>query len=128
MNARYNDSFYMSRTIYIINTPAGRHRCQRRAAHGQQAGDVGRKGLKKLVDLVPIPKRNVLTVPAGNTAISIPAPVCSIWASMPSKPKIPYPVKAYIAYRHDPLMGFPDPDRIKQKWSKLGFLMSVSFT
>ena len=40
----------------------------------------------------------------------------------------PYPVKAYIAYRHDPLMGFPDPERIKQKWAKLDFLMSVSFT
>jgi thiosulfate reductase/polysulfide reductase chain A len=25
-------------------------------------------------------------------------------------------------------MGFPDPERIKQKWSKLDFLMSVSFT
>ncbi len=40
----------------------------------------------------------------------------------------PYPVKAYIAYRHDPLMGFPDPDRLKKKWDNLDLLVSVTFS
>jgi thiosulfate reductase/polysulfide reductase chain A len=40
----------------------------------------------------------------------------------------PYPVKAYIAYRHDPLMGFPDPERLKQIFAKLDLLVSVTFS
>ena len=40
----------------------------------------------------------------------------------------PYPVKAYIAYRHDPLMGFPDPEALKKIWDRLDFLVSVTFT
>ncbi len=40
----------------------------------------------------------------------------------------PYPVKAYIAYRHDPLMGFPDQDALKRIWRKLDFLVSVTFS
>jgi anaerobic selenocysteine-containing dehydrogenase len=40
----------------------------------------------------------------------------------------PYPVKAYIAYRHDPLMGYPDPERLKKKWENLDLLVSVTFS
>jgi thiosulfate reductase/polysulfide reductase chain A len=40
----------------------------------------------------------------------------------------PYPVKGYIAYRHDPLMAFPDPDHMKKIWDKLDLLVSVTFS
>ncbi|MBA3010684.1 MAG: molybdopterin-dependent oxidoreductase, partial [Desulfobacula sp.] len=40
----------------------------------------------------------------------------------------PYPMKAYIAYRHDPLMGYPDPERLKKMWEKLDLLVSVTFS
>lgn len=40
----------------------------------------------------------------------------------------PYPVKAYICFRHDPLMAFPDPDRLRQVFAKLDLLVSVTFT
>ena len=40
----------------------------------------------------------------------------------------PYPVKAYIAYRHDPLMGFPDPEALKTIFGKLDLLVSVTFS
>ncbi|MBU0971869.1 MAG: molybdopterin-dependent oxidoreductase, partial [Proteobacteria bacterium] len=40
----------------------------------------------------------------------------------------PYPIKAYIAYRHDPLMGYPDPERLKKMWEKLDLLVSVTFS
>jgi thiosulfate reductase/polysulfide reductase chain A len=40
----------------------------------------------------------------------------------------PYPVKAYIAYRHDPLMGYPEPERLKKKWDNLDLLVSVTFS
>ena len=43
--------------------------------------------------------------------------------------KDPYPVKAYIAYPHDPLMGFPEPERLKKMFANLEDLMvSVTFS
>ena len=42
--------------------------------------------------------------------------------------KYPYPVKSYIAFRHDPLMGYPDPDRLKQIFDNLDLLVSITFT
>ena len=56
MNARYSDSFYMSRTIYIINALLGAIGAKGGLPMVNKPGDVGRKGLKKLVDLVPNPK------------------------------------------------------------------------
>jgi thiosulfate reductase / polysulfide reductase chain A len=40
----------------------------------------------------------------------------------------PYPLKAYIAYRHDPLMGFPDPEKLKTILQKLDLIVSVTFS
>ena len=40
----------------------------------------------------------------------------------------PYPVKAYIAYRHDPLMAYPDPEALKKIFDKLDLLVSVTFS
>jgi thiosulfate reductase/polysulfide reductase chain A len=40
----------------------------------------------------------------------------------------PYPVKAYIAYRHDPLMGFPDAEKLKKIMQKLELIVSVTFS
>ena len=56
MNARYRNSFYMSRTAYIINSLLGAIGSKGGLPHANSPGDVGRKGLKKLVDLVPKPK------------------------------------------------------------------------
>ena len=48
MNARYSDSFYMSRTIYIINALLGSIGAKGGLPMVNKPGDVGRKGLKKL--------------------------------------------------------------------------------
>ena len=40
----------------------------------------------------------------------------------------PYPVKAYIAYRHDPLMAYPDPEALKKIFDKLDLLVAVTFS
>jgi thiosulfate reductase/polysulfide reductase chain A len=37
----------------------------------------------------------------------------------------PYPVKAYIAFRHDPLLSLPDPEAQKQAFDKLDLLVAV---
>jgi thiosulfate reductase / polysulfide reductase chain A len=128
MNARYNDSFYMSRTIYIINALLGAVGAKGGLPMVNKPGDVGRKGLKKLTDLVPTPKEKRADGAGWKHAHFDTGPGLLHLAFDAIESEDPYPVKAYIAYRHDPLMGFPDPERIKQKWANLDFLMSVSFT
>ena len=128
MTSRYMDSFYVSRSIYIINALLGAIGAKGGLPLANKPSDVGRKGLKKLVDLVP--------KPAEKRADGVgwrykhfdggPGLAHLIYDAMESGD--PYPIKAYIAYRHDPLMGFPDPDRLLQKFEKLDFLVSVSFT
>ena len=128
MNARYSDSFYMSRTIYIINALLGAIGAKGGMPMVNKPGDVGGKGLKKLVDLVPKPEEKRADGTGWKLGHFDPGPGLLNFGFDAIETEDPYPVKAYIAYRHDPLMGFPDPERIKQKWSKLDFLMSVSFT
>lgn len=128
MTARYTDGFYMSRAIYIINALLGSIGAKGGMAFVNGPGAVGRKGLKKLVDRVskPTDKR------ADGVGWKYPhfdaGPGLINLAFDAIETEDPYPVKAYIAYRHDPLMALPDPERIKQKWAKLDFLMSVSFS
>ena len=56
MTARYSDSFYMSRTIYIINSLLGAIGAKGGLPFMNKPGDVGAKGLKSFMDLYPKPE------------------------------------------------------------------------
>jgi len=128
MTARYMDSFYVCRSIYIINALLGAIGAKGGLPFANKPGDFGRKGLKKLVDLVPKPEDRRADGVGWRYKHFDGGPGLAhlIYNAMESGE--PYPIKAYIAYRHDPLMGFPDPDRLMQKFEKLDLLVSVSFT
>ena len=53
MTARYKDSFYVSRTAFIINALLGAIGARGGLALAAKPESIGRKGLKKLVDLLP---------------------------------------------------------------------------
>ena len=75
-------------------------------------------------------QREVPTARDGGTPISTPARPSHL-AFQAMETEDPYPVKAYIAYRHDPLMGFPDPDALKRfskaRFACLGDLQLVGY-
>ena len=128
MTARYRDSFHVCRSIYLINALLGTIGARGGMAMGNKPADVGRKGLKKLVDLVPpVTERRVdgagwryphLGSEAGHLGFAFKA----------LETGDPYPLKAYIAYRHDPLMAFPDPEALKSLFRRLDFMVSVTFS
>ena len=128
MAARYRHSFYICRSIYIINALLGAIGAKGGLPLASKPGDVGKTGLKPLADLYPKPPEKRadgagwryphITGGAGLAHL--------MYRAMDTDD--PYPVKAYIAYRHDPLMGFPDPDRLKQIFAKLDLLVSVTFS
>jgi thiosulfate reductase/polysulfide reductase chain A len=128
MTSRYMDSFYVCRSIYIINALLGSIGAKGGLPFANKPSDVGRKGLKKLVDLVPKPTEKRVDGVGWHYKHFDGGPGLAHLVYDAMESGAPYPIKAYIAYRHDPLMGFPDPDRLLQKFEKLDLLVSVSFT
>ncbi len=128
MTARYNDSFYMSRTIYIINALLGAIGAKGGLPRANTPADVGGKGLQALVDLFPAPSDKRADGVGWRYPQFDKGPGLLHLGFEAIRTADPYPVKAYIAYRHDPLMGFPDPEALKKIWDALDFLVAVTFS
>lgn len=130
MTARYFDSFYMTRTIYIINALLGAIGAKGGLPFMNKPGDVGAKGLKSFMELYPKPE--------GKRADGVgwmegrkhfdQGPGLVHLAYEAAVEKEPYPIKAYIVQRHDPLMAFPDRDDVKAKWDDIELLVAATFS
>lgn len=128
MAARYTDSFYICRSIYIINALLGSYGAKGGLPFVNKPGDVDRKGLKKFMDLYPKPEDKRADGVGWRYPQFEQGPGLAHLLFQAMETEDPYPVKAYIAYRHDPLMGYPEPDRLRQMWKKLDLLVSVTFS
>ncbi|MCG8615351.1 MAG: molybdopterin-dependent oxidoreductase, partial [Desulfobacterales bacterium] len=128
MAARYKDSFYICRSIYIINALLGSYGAKGGLPFVLKPGDVGAKGLKSFMDLYPKPDEKRADGVGWKYKHFEEGPGLAHLLYEAIETGEPYPVKAYIAYRHDPLMGYPDPDRVRQMWDKLDLLVSVTFS
>lgn len=128
MVARYRDSFYVCRSIYIINALLGSIGAKGGLPLANKPGDVGRKGLKKLVDLLPKPEDKRADGVGWRYKHFDSGPGLLHLAFKAIETEDPYALKAYIAYRHDPLMAFPDPEALKGILQKLELLVAVTFS
>ncbi len=128
MAARYKHSFYVCRSIYIINALLGAFGAKGGLPLANKPANVGKTGLKALADLYPKPADKRADGAGWKYPHISDGPGLAHLMYKAMDTDDPYPVKAYIAYRHDPLMGFPDPDRLKQIFSKLDLLVSVTFS
>jgi len=128
MTARYRNSFYVCRSIYIINALLGSIGAKGGLPLVSTPGDVGRKGLKKLMDLYPKPEEKRADGVGWRYPHFDGGPGLTHLMYKAIDTADPYPVKAYICFRHDPLMAFPDPDHLRQVFAKLDLLVSITFT
>lgn len=128
MNARYSDSFYVSRTAYIINSLLGSIGAKGGLPVANGPGDVDAKGLKTFMSQFDAPKEKR----ADGVGWKLPhiekGPGLLNLAFQAIKTGDPYPVKAYIAWRHDPLMAFPDPQEQRRILDNLDLMVSVTFS
>lgn len=125
MVARHGQSFYTSRSSYLLNVLFGAIETPGGLIISKGAKDAGRKGLKKLVDRIPkVEEKRVdgagwkfkhIDPGAGLLHLLFPA----------LETGDPYPVGAYIAYRHDPLSALPDPEAQIRAFEKLKLLISI---
>ncbi len=128
MTARYKNSFYVSRTIYIINSLLGSVGAKGGLPITNKPGDFGRKGLKQFMDIYPKPGDKRADGAGWKYPHFESGPGITHLAFKAIETQEPYPLKAYIAYRHDPLMGFADPDHLQKVFSNLDLLVSVTFS
>jgi thiosulfate reductase/polysulfide reductase chain A len=128
MVARYDDSFYVCRTAYIINALLGSIGARGGLPLVNTPKDVGRKGLNKLAALMPKPEEKRADGVGWRHPQFDAGPGLVNLAYDAIATADPYAVKAYICYRHDPLMAMPDPEALKRKWEGLDLLVSVTFS
>jgi thiosulfate reductase/polysulfide reductase chain A len=128
MNARYRNSFYQSRTAYLINALLGSIGAKGGLLQASNSADVGRQGLKKLADLFPKPQEQRADGVGWRYPHFDGGPGLLHLGFQAIETADPYPVKAYLAYRHDPLMAYPDPEALKKIFAKLDLLVSVTFS
>lgn len=129
MAARYRDSFYVCRSIYIINALLGAYGAKGGLPFVNKPGDFNRNGLTSFMDLFPKPKEKRADGVGWRYPQFEEGPGLAHLLFQAMETQDPYPVKAYIAYRHDPLMGYPDPDRLREIWrNHLELLVSVTFS
>jgi thiosulfate reductase/polysulfide reductase chain A len=130
MTARYGDSFNVCRSAYIINVLLGAIGAKGGLPLVNKPAHVGKKGLKNLVDLFPKPqdkRADGVGWMEGRTHFEAGPGLVNL-AYDAIETGEPYPIKAYIAHRHDPLMAFPDPADVKRRWKNLELLVSVTFS
>jgi thiosulfate reductase/polysulfide reductase chain A len=128
MAARYTNSFYICRSIYIINALLGAFGAKGGLPMVSKPKDVGQAGLKSFQDLFPKPEEKRADGVGWRYKHFEQGPGLAHLLYKAMETEDPYPVKSYIAFRHDPLMGYPDPDRLKQIFDNLDLLVSITFT
>ncbi|MGE5505183.1 MAG: molybdopterin-containing oxidoreductase family protein [Actinomycetota bacterium] len=125
MTARHSQSFHVSRTAHVINTLLG--------AVGQPGGLLPARGvatptgkkLNRLSDRIPPVGEPRADGAGGVNKHWDPALGVGHQVFRAMDTGLPYPIGAYIVYRHDPLTGFPDPVRQKQVLDKLDLLVAI---
>ncbi|MEE4356759.1 MAG: molybdopterin-dependent oxidoreductase [Desulfococcaceae bacterium] len=128
MTARYKNSFYVSRTIYIINCLLGSVGAKGGLPITNKPGDYNRKGLQKFMDIYDKPSEKRADGAGWKYPHFEAGPGVTHLAYKALETQEPYPIKSYIAYRHDPLMAFADPDHLLRVFSNLDFMVSVTFS
>jgi len=130
MTARYGDSFWMTRTIYLINALLGAIGAKGGLPFMGKPEDVGVQDLKSFMALYPKPEGKradgVGWMEGRKHYDAGPGLVNLAYEAIVEQK--PYPVKAYIAQRHDPLMAFPDTADVKKMWDNLDLLVAVTFS
>ena len=123
--SRYNDSFYASRMIHVINALLGNIEVAGGQFFPKTPKDAGYKGLKSLgADIPKVEEKRAdgcgwkyKRFDGGPGLLQLMYDVIDTGE--------PYPIKAYFVVRHDPLLAMPDPEEQKRILDKLDLIVVV---
>lgn len=121
--SRYKDSFYASRGLHILNILMGNIEQKGGLLIPKGASDCGVKGIRSLDCAKPDIKRADGVGWKYKHFDKGPGLAHLFFDAMETGE--PYPVKAWIAMRHDPFCGMPDPQRQKRSFDHCDLLVSI---
>lgn len=121
--ARYKDSFYASRAMHILNVLMGNIELKGGLFIPKGAGDCGKKGIRQIDCSKPDIKR-ADGVGWEHTHFDKGPGLAHLFFNR-MLTEDPYPIKAWIAMRHDPFSGMPDPEKQKLAMDKCDLLVSI---
>lgn len=122
MLSRYIDSFYCSRALYILNALMGSVESKGGLTIAKGPKDAGAKGLNSLGKNMPEVADRIVDAAMPNKSLGTGHMVNLLKAIRTGEP---YPVKAFFAYRFDPIAAFPDPEAHKQVFDNLDLLVAI---
>lgn len=121
--ARYKDSFYASRAMHILNVLMGNIELKGGLFIPKGAGDCNVKGIRQIDCSKPDVKRGDGVGWQYTHFDKGPGLAHLFFKKMISED--PYPIKAWIAMRHDPFTCMPDPQKQKEAMDKCELLVSI---
>ncbi|MFH1033344.1 MAG: molybdopterin-dependent oxidoreductase [Pseudomonadota bacterium] len=126
MTSRYNDSFYLSRSAYLINALLGSIGAKGGLTLAPTPEDLGRKGLNKLTELFLAVEEKRADGVGSKYPQFEGGPGLLHLAFKALETGEPYPLKAYIAWQHDPLGSHPEPEKLTRLFDSLDVLICVT--
>ena len=122
MLSRYIDSFYASRMLYILNSLLGSVESKGGLIIAKGPKDAGVKGLNSLGANIPDVADKIVDAEMKEKSIGT-GHLVNLYKAI--KTGEPYPVKAFIAYRFDPIAAFPDTDEQRRVLDNLDLLVAI---
>jgi len=121
--ARYVDSFYFARAVWILNFLLGNLEQKGGLILAKSPKEVGANPLKSLLDPIPAPQDKRIEAELGKGFLYDGAGhILHLFKAI--KTEEPYPIKALIVYRYDPFAGIPLED-IKAIIKNLDLLIHI---
>lgn len=125
--ASYANEIYQRRAIMILNALMGSIEAKGGFFFKKGPGEVGGKPARKLTEQ-EFPKIDVPRFDkVGTPDFPLPDPNHGVAQMLPHAilNEDPYPIKALIAYRFDPLQSIPDTELTKQALDKLDLIVAI---
>jgi thiosulfate reductase / polysulfide reductase chain A len=125
--ANHTNEIYMRRSILILNALMGSMEAKGGVFFKKGPGEVGGKPARKLTEQdfpkIEVPRFDKV----GTPDFPLPDPAHGVGQMLPYAilNEDPYPVKALINYRFDPLMSIPDTLETKQALDKLDLIVTI---
>ncbi len=123
--SRYRDSFYASRALHILNVLMGSIEQEGGLIISKAPADCGIKNIRTLDSGVPIPQIKRADGCGWKYPQFEPGPGLAHLFFPVMKSGSPYPIKAWIAMRHDPCTSMPDPREQKKAFDNCELLVSI---
>lgn len=125
--ANHTNEIYMRRSVMILNSLMGNVEAKGGYFFKKGPGEVGGKPARKLNEQkfpkIEVPRFDKV----GTSDFPLPDPKHGVGQILPLAilNEDPYPIKAFIAFRFDPLMSIPDTNQTKKALDKLDLILTI---